>query len=400
MRLFRRLFKSLSIFLFVLTIPLFSALFYWNNTLPDLYRSDETTFSFSAHPYITVQTRSPLQSYSANTASDQTVTVSLCLADLIPIKNVSVQTTDERLLIPCGTPFGIKMFTDGVLIVGMSDLQTEHGLKNPAKDAGLAMGDVLVSIDGKAVYSNEDVSAVISQSGGKPLSCCYLRDGVSCSTQLHPVKTDGTYRIGIWVRDSTAGIGTMTYYDPYNGTFGGLGHVICDVDTGKLMPLRNGEIVSVTINDVIKGHVGTPGELRGIFSQADALGSLTHNSESGIFGKLNRQPALSGLIPVGYCHQVENGPAQILSTIGGTTPALYDVSIEKISFDSDHPARNMIIRITDAELLSSTGGIVQGMSGSPIIQNGKLVGAVTHVFVNDPAKGYGIFIENMLDAAG
>ena len=220
--------------------------------------------------------------------------------------------------------------------------------------------------------------------------------------QVVPVKaaSDEVYRCGIWVRDSSAGIGTVTFYDPSTGVFGGLGHAVCDVDTGGVMPLAEGQVVPVSIHGVQKGEAGTPGELQGSFLTTLSCGELRKNTETGVYGVLNRNPAAGReAIPICLRQEVKEGPVQILTTISGTEPALYDAVIEKVSLGDHTPTKNLILRITDPELLSKTGGIVQGMSGSPILQDGKLAGAVTHVFVNDPTRGYGIFAENMLDAA-
>ena len=225
------------------------------------------------------------------------------------------------------------------------------------------------------------------------------RDGRHITFELQPVFSEysRTYQVGMWVRDSTAGIGTMTFHEPSSGSFGGLGHPICDIDTGGVIPISSGEIVNVQINNVKKGYEGIPGELQGSFISGDAIGILSKNNEYGVFGNLFTQSDTSKAMPMGLKQDVEVGEATILTTVEGTIPKEYNISIEKIDYRNNDTAKNMIIRITDEELLDKTGGIVQGMSGSPIIQNGKLVGAVTHVFVNDPAKGYGVFTENMYE---
>ena len=207
----------------------------------------------------------------------------------------------------------------------------------------------------------------------------------------------------MWVRDSSAGIGTLTYLDPESGIFAGLGHGVCDVDTGTLMPLYSGEAVNVAITGVTKGESGSPGELRGTFSQEAPIGTLVKNEATGIYGQMDGIPDIlsQGGEPVAVAmrQEVHTGKAMIRTTISGDTPVEYEISIERVSLSEQNPTRNMVIRITDPRLLSATGGIVQGMSGSPILQNGKLVGAVTHVLVNDPTRGYGILIENMLETA-
>lgn len=336
-------------------------------------------------------------SASVGTAYPQRLKGELMLYRLIPIKTVNVDVVDETCLIPCGTPFGIKMLTNGVVIVGIADIKTEKDTVNPANLAGLKTGDVITAINGKEVLTNSEVAGLVEKSGGAVMNFTVKRNEKTLNIGLKPVKseTDGLYKAGLWVRDSTAGIGTLTFYDPTTQCFGGLGHGICDSDTGKLMPLLNGDIVPVTINGVTKGQKGIPGELRGYFSDDNAIGILDANVAAGVYGELNFVPQGTAL-KVAMKQDVKAGPAKILTTINGESPRYYDVNIEKIDYRDNIQSKNMVLHVTDPELLAKTGGIVQGMSGSPIIQNNKLVGAVTHVFVNDPTRGYGIFAENML----
>ena len=227
------------------------------------------------------------------------------------------------------------------------------------------------------------------------------RGNLTFSVEVTAVKSvsEERYKLGAWVRDSSAGIGTLTFYDPGSGIFGGLGHAVCDIDTGEILPLQSGEVVPVNISGVVRGEVGEPGELRGSFAKGSVLGTLAQNGETGVYGQmrgfLTNQEAMS----VAMKQEVHTGSAQIITTIDSGGYQYYDVQIEKVHFNDGSPTRNLIVRITDETLLEKTGGIVQGMSGSPIIQDGKLVGAVTHVFVNDPTRGYGIFAENMLKTA-
>ena len=323
----------------------------------------------------------------------------LKLFDFIPVKTVSVSVVPERTVIPCGTPFGIKMFTNGVMVVGIAEIQTEQGMENPAEQAGIRTGDILVSIDGNAVNRNEEIAALVEQSGGKPITICYRREDTEHTTQLTPAKSmvDGQWKAGLWVRDSTAGIGTLTFYDPATEEFGGLGHGVCDTDTSKLMPFLNGEILPVTISGVTKGASGAPGELHGYFEDDEAMGVMYANDEAGVYGALYDAPE-GDPVTVALCQEVRPGEAQILTTVDGEGPEYYDVVLEYINYQESDEGKNMILRVTDSRLLEKTGGIVQGMSGSPILQNGKLIGAVTHVFVNDPTRGYGIFAESMLES--
>lgn len=321
----------------------------------------------------------------------------LKLFESVPIKQVQVQVVPRDMVVPGGMPFGIKMFTDGVIIVGLSDIQ--HGTQNlsPAKDAGLKVGDVLTAIDDIRLERNEDVAGCISTCQGNEVKVTLNRDGREIDVYLQPVKSDYDegYKAGIWVRDSSAGIGTMTYYNPETLVFAGLGHAICDVDTGKIMPLSSGEIVDVNISGANAGHSGAPGELKGSFVGVEPIGSLELNSDTGIYGILEAPQIDADPIPMAMKQEIQPGPATILSTISGNKPQSFDIQIEKVNYSDTTTTKNMVINIVDEGLLATTGGIVQGMSGSPIIQNGRLVGAVTHVFVNDPTRGYGIFAENM-----
>lgn len=313
------------------------------------------------------------------------------------IKTVGVQVVERDMVIPGGRPFGIKMFTEGVMVVGMSDVDIGGRSVNPAKTAGLKTGDIILRINGQSVQFNEDIGRIVAESGGSPLRVTFRRDDVEQTVDLQPVGSaaDGSYKVGMWVRDSSAGIGTMTYYNPETRVFVGLGHAVCDIDTGGIMPLSTGEAVDVTITGVNRGVSGFPGELKGMFTGSRALGRLCFNSETGIYGVADQSPISAQPVPMAVRGEVETGSAMIYTTVEGKVPQAYGIVIERIASGDANPTKNMIIRVTDQRLLDATGGIVQGMSGSPILQNGRLVGAVTHVFVNDPARGYGIFAENM-----
>ena len=306
----------------------------------------------------------------------------------------------RRVVQVCGTPFGIKMFANGAMVVGFSDIYTAQGYQNPAKTAGLKLGDVIVSIAGHETRTNEDVAEALQQLKGAPAEVVFQRDGHEKTVRLTAVMdlSTNTYRTGMWVRDSSAGIGTMTFIDNATGTFAGLGHSIHDSDTGKTLGLLKGEIVPVEITGVEKGSAGAPGELKGRFLTAAAAGDITVNGETGVYGTVSSvQEGID--MELALAQEVTTGRAEIITTIEGRTPQRYEVEIEKIALNASDANRNMVVHVTDPVLLQNTGGIVQGMSGSPIIQNGKLVGAVTHVLVNDPTRGYGIFAENMLETA-
>ena len=325
---------------------------------------------------------------------------SLTLGGLIPVKEVTVTVTEETVVMVCGTPFGIKLYTKGVLVVGLSDVDTAVGKVNPAAAAGVCVGDTILAVNGQTVETGDDVGTLIRDCGGKTVTLRLERDGVEFDAAFTPVKAaeEDSYRAGLWVRDSAAGIGTLTFYDPADGAFGGLGHGVCDVDTGERMSLSGGEIVPARIFGITKGKAGTPGALKGCFDTG-SLGTLAKNADNGLYGRLTAYPFGWQTMAVAHRQQVREGAAQIVCTVDGTRPKAYDAVIEKVRYGGTDSARNLVIRVTDPTLLEATGGIVQGMSGSPILQDGKLVGAVTHVLVDDPTRGYGIFAENMLATA-
>ncbi|MFZ2537536.1 MAG: SpoIVB peptidase [Oscillospiraceae bacterium] len=335
----------------------------------------------------------------ANKSKGASETVELRLLGLIPVKTTHVSVISEQMLTPGGTAFGIKLFTKGVIVVDINNIETNNGLACPAKLSAILKGDIILTINGSEVSSNEDVASIIAQSNGEPLAITLKRDEQTIKTILNPALScvDGKYKGGLWVRDSSAGIGTITYFDRKARIFAGLGHGICDSDTGKIMPLASGEICDVQINSVLKGQVGSPGELRGSFVSDESNGELLLNNEAGIFGTIEENPNSFTSIPVKLKQQVVTGKAKIICTLGTDGPKEYEINIDRIDLNPKTQTKNMIISVTDPSLLQKTGGIVQGMSGSPIIQDGKLVGAVTHVFVNNPTKGYGIFVENMIN---
>ena len=316
-----------------------------------------------------------------------------CLAALLAC-SASVAMAAEvtpRMLVPVGHTVGIKLFSKGVVVVKLSDGGT------PARTCGLRTGDVIIQCGGSTVTSSEQFQSLLQTCGGTA-ELEVRRNGNSVTLSVEPERNDqGVYCIGAWIRDSMAGIGTMTYYDPATATFGALGHGITDVDTAQLMPFSNGSILPSTVKAVKKGEAGSAGELRGDFDLTGDLGDLYANTASGVFGTLDGDyaPAQAQAVPTG---EPETGAAVIRSNIRGDEVREYTVEILK-TVPNSRDGRDMVLSVTDPELIEATGGIVQGMSGSPILQNGKLVGAVTHVLLNDPTKGYVISIETMLKAS-
>ena len=339
---------------------------------------------------------------SRNAASTQAAgsyQATLSIGGWLPVKTVRALVETRPVVTVCGTPFGVKMFSEGALIVGFSDLNTPDGTANPAKKAGLRLGDRVIRMGNTVTETNEQVHAALEAAAGAAVEVVYVRKGEQRQTTLLPVwdTQNAQWRAGMWVRDSSAGVGTLTFVDAQAGVFAGLGHPISDSDTGESVALRSGEIVPCEITGCSVGTAGSPGELKGHFLSAHAIGTIRINGENGVYGT-TRTHFPGQLREVAFAQEVATGPAEIWATTEGGTPRTYRIQIERVS-DAD-PRRNLVIRVTDPTLLSSTRGIVQGMSGSPILQNGRIVGAVTHVLLNDPTRGYGIFIENMLDMAG
>lgn len=361
----------------------------------------------------TISTNNPFVSLDVGTAetsksisSGETLgqgkyTAKVKLFGVLPIKTVDISIFEKQNIIPLGVAFGVKLYTDGVIIVDITDFLHDGKIQNPAYDAGLREGDIILSYNGVKVKSNEDLIEQVKLSNGNPQIATVRRNNLDFDTKIIPIKddADGSYRIGLWVRDSTAGIGMLSYYNPNDNTLSGLGHSISDGDTGQLMPVSTGELVKANIEGVIKGSPGSPGELLGSFIDEEILGVLTGNSSTGLTAAcVTDEFSDYNSYPIALKDSIKTGKAQIICCVNGTESKFYDIEILKIN-NNLQETKNMVIKITDNKLLELTGGIVQGMSGSPIIQDGKIVGAVTHVLVSDPQKGYGIFIENMLKSA-
>ena len=301
----------------------------------------------------------------------------------------------SRQVIPLGSAFGIKLFTDGVIVASLSDIYTEEGVCCPAAEAGILPGDYLLQADGQDIPDNGALARYIGSSQGEAISFQVRREDQVFSVEVTPVYGEGSFKTGMWVRDSAAGIGTLTFYDPATGVFAGLGHGICDMDTNGVMALKSGEPAPITLSGIVKGQADSPGQLRGYFSSEESLGTLLANRETGVYGTLHQAPAGEAVETLTR-EEVATGPVQLLVSLDETGPQLYEAEIQEI-INQDKTTKNLVVQVTDPRLLERTGGIVQGMSGAPILQNGKLAGAVTHVFTEDPTLGYGIFISNMLE---
>jgi len=333
-----------------------------------------------------------------NKKTGDVFTVDLKMFGVIPFSTTTVEVVDETHVAVLGQPFGMKIYTDGVLVIELSDVETENGIQNPAAKSGIKIGDYIKTVDGIEITCNEDLSELVTGSDGEQMNFQIVRNGKIKNIKLTPKKdkSTGNYRAGIWVRDSSAGIGTLTFYSPYNDVVCGLGHGISDSDTKEIIEIDSGELVGASISEVKAGKSGDPGELIGRFT-LDKIADIISNNNCGVYGKIITDLSIGNLTEVALKQEVKDGKAQIITTINGKTPTTYSCKISQIDYSNTKENQSFIITITDNELISKTGGIVQGMSGSPIIQNGKLIGAVTHVLVDDPTTGYGIFAENMLN---
>ncbi|MGG1686595.1 SpoIVB peptidase [Pseudalkalibacillus sp. NRS-1564] len=325
-----------------------------------------------------------------------------------PVKKVGVKVLPDFKVIPGGQSIGVKLNTRGVLVVGHHLIHTNEGDRSPGEIADIQVGDIITKINGQTVKKMSDIGTIVKKAGsdGNALKVTIVRENEELSKKLIPVKDkqNESYRIGLYIRDSAAGVGTLTFYHPNTKKYGALGHVISDMDTKKPIVVNHGEIYPSSVTSIEKGSNGHPGEKLARFSNtAQKLGTITRNSPFGIFGEMNNE-VKKGMydqpMPIALSHQVKEGPAKILTVVKGSEVKEYDVEVIS-SIPQKFPAtKGMVIKVTDSELLKETGGIVQGMSGSPIIQEGKVIGAVTHVFVNDSTSGYGVHIEWMLEEAG
>lgn len=334
--------------------------------------------------------------------SDESYFAEVKLAGIIPVKTVKVNVIQTPEVVPCGNSIGVKIYADGLIVVGISNFPSSDGrMVSPGGDGGIKTGDVIKEINGQTVKNASDFSKIVEDSQGDAVTITVERNGAIFKYNLTPCKdSNDDLKLGIWVRSSIAGIGTMTFYNPEDNSYGALGHGITDSDTGKIVPVGKGEVLIADIVSVKKGEKGSPGELRGTFLADNIVGSVAENTECGIYGKVTNSDAFKReTVQAAARSEVVEGNAHILTCIDGEQVEKYDIEIQKVTHKKSVDTKCMVIKVTDPLLLEQTGGILQGMSGSPIVQNGKLVGAVTHVFVNDPTRGYGIFIENMLAEA-
>lgn len=322
----------------------------------------------------------------------------LKLFGIIPVKEVTVTEKAEQKVMVSGEVFGIKLYTDGVIVVGIQEVQTDSGKKSPSGSAGIEVGDIIVAIDGENVYTSDQVQSILGANNGGSFEVKIKRGERYRDYTVTPVycEREGCYKAGMWVRDSTAGIGTITFYNKQSGIFAALGHQINDIDTKEIMPMLDGEAVKATVSKIEKSTRGTTGSLECDFTN-QTLGKLLSNTDCGIYGAYAEISECAKEYPVAAIQEVKKGKATLISTVEKGQPKKYEIEITHIGFNENNREKNMIVKVTDKDLIDKTGGIVQGMSGSPIIQNGKLVGALTHVIVGNPQKGYAVFSQTMAE---
>ena len=331
--------------------------------------------------------------------------MTVSLFGILPIKTVGVEAINCEELIPSGQIVGIRVNTDGILVLGVGEFESELGQVSPCKGI-IEKGDIILSCNDKSLGTKEDLRECIEKSDNNILNLKLVRQGNEKQVEVSPIYSDceDVNKIGLWIKDSTQGIGTVTYIDPNTKAFGALGHGITEQSTGKIVPVKDGELMNATIMEIKKGKKGIPGEISGTidYTSTEKIGNITQNNSLGIYGNLYNIEALGQYfpaMPIALQDEINEGRATILASLTPQGVKEYEVEIQKVSKYSSEPSKSMVIKIVDKQLLDITNGIIQGMSGSPIMQDGKLIGAVTHVFVNDPTKGYGIFIENMIEVS-
>ena len=334
-----------------------------------------------------------------NSIVDETgkMTLNLSLFNLFPVKDVTVNVIPKTSVIPLGKAIGMKMYTEGVLVVGMSEIEG----KKPYENSGIETGDKIIEINNQEINNTDELIACVNSSKGEAVEIKYISDTEEKVANIEPVKTaNNEYKLGLWVRDAAAGVGTLTFYEPSTGNFGALGHGINDVDTYELIDIANGELVTTNIVDIVKGQDGTPGEIRGTIDNGISVGTIAKNTSFGVYGEILNINRLNinrnNAIEVANRNEIKTGKAVIMCELENGITKTYEIEIQKIFLENNENNKSMLIKITDDELIEKTGGIIQGMSGAPIIQNGKFIGAVTHVLVNDSKMGYAVFGDLMI----
>lgn len=346
----------------------------------------------------TVLTTSNINKEKISTAGSNNLELNLFGG--IKVKAVNVDVIPKTTVILLGKAIGMKLYTKGVLVVGMSQIDTDNNEKiKPYENSGIELGDTILEVNNTEINNTDELIKEVNNSEGQPIKIKYLKDEQTLETSITPVKSKNEYKIGLWVRDAAAGVGTLTFYEPSTNLFMSLGHGISDIDTEEIVNISTGELVTANILSINKGKKGIPGEIRGTIDYGSTIGTIYKNTNFGVYGLVTNKSQLNILeneIEVATRDEIQEGKAQIMCQLDNTGTQKYDIEIEKIYKNNSEDNKSMLIKITDEQLIEKTGGIIQGMSGAPIIQNGKFVGAVTNVLVNDPTKGYGVFADIMI----
>ena len=349
--------------------------------------------------YKTVQASTSLQKEKDYTGN---IELTASLFGKFDVKDITVNIIENAEVVPLGNIVGVKLYTNGVLVVGLSEISGEDKkIYKPYEEAGIEEGDMIVEMNQEAVTCTADLINKVNQSSGQEIEVKYIRNKEIIETTILPVKTDTEkYKLGLWVRDTAAGVGTISFYEPSSKKFAALGHGIMDVDTEKLIDISTGEFVTTNIISIVKGEKGNPGKIQGSIEKQETIGNITDNTVFGVFGQLENTQSLninlSNKMPVALRDEIKTGKAKIICTLENNVRKEYEIEIQKIFKNNNSDNKSMVLKITDEELLEKTGGIIQGMSGSPIIQDGKVIGALTHVLVSDPTMGYGVFADMMI----
>ncbi len=343
-------------------------------------------------------------STSGNKISEQAgrKTLELSFLNSLKLKEIVVNVLPKTTVIPVGNIAGVKLYTSGVLVVGMSEIEGNDSKKyKPYENTGIKEGDTIIKIDDKEISTTEDLIKTVNMSNGEDIKVKFIHQEETKECSMTPVRTNNSeYKLGLWVRDSAAGVGTVTFYEPSSKTFGALGHGITDIDTNELINISSGEFITTRILNITKGEAGEPGKIQGTVENQQNIGTISQNSRFGIYGKVNNLASLnidkSKEVEVALRDEIKTGKATILCSLDNGQPKEYEIEIEKIYKENNYDNKSMQIKVTDPRLIEKTGGIIQGMSGAPILQNGKFIGAVTHVLVNNPKEGYAVFGDIML----
>lgn len=348
-----------------------------------------------------------VSSNNGNTVSDEVgkSTIEVSLFNNISLKNVDVSVLPKTTVIPVGNIAGVKLYTSGVLVVGMSEIEGSDNKKyKPYENSGIEEGDTIIKVNETEINSTEELVETVNSSQGRDIQIKFIHDENTKECSITPVETRShEYKLGLWVRDSAAGVGTVTFYEPSTKTFGALGHGITDIDTNELINIASGEFVTTRVLNITKGESGEPGKIQGTIENQQNIGTISKNSKFGVYGKVDNLSSLnidtSKEMEVASRDEIQTGKAIILCSLDNQKPQEYEIEIQKIYKENNYDNKSMQIRVTDEKLMEKTGGIIQGMSGSPIIQNGKFIGAITHVLVNNPQEGYAVFGDIMLKQA-